>query len=192
MRAGPYAAMTTTAIPKQRGMTLIELMVALTIGSLVLLFLVEIFAQASQNARLQRNIAWLQEDGRVAMEVITRELRLAGYPPKLKKSDAGACKVDNNIPAVPNDASCHSVVSATATDCAIFGADAKKTESTDKISTDSVAVSYLADGYISDCDGATTPDIEKNPDAYPVRVVSCIEMDTRPTTSTNPNSPAHA
>lgn len=124
----------------QQGLTLVELMVALTIGSLVLLFLVEIFAQASQNSRLQRNIAWLQEDGRIALEVITRELRLAGFRPAGTLEDAVT-----GCPAVANWA-------APAT-CSVFGADNLANGST---VTDGIGVAYLNDGSMDDCNGGLT------------------------------------
>ncbi len=151
---------------RQQGLTLVELMVALTIGSLVLLFLVEIFAQASQNSRVQRNIAWMQEDGRNAIEVITREIRLAGFVPvdpsyyPKKKNDAltpwtmpTGCSVDAPTTAQP----------IAGKDSVDIGAGLK---------TDVIAIAYMADGNIADCYDNMSTDKQI--------VVSCIDIKDSP------------
>ncbi|TCO80273.1 prepilin-type N-terminal cleavage/methylation domain-containing protein [Plasticicumulans lactativorans] len=130
----------------QRGMTLVELMVALTIGTLIMLFLVEIFAQASTNARLQRNIAWMQEDGRTALEIIAREVRLAGYRPS--NTDETVVK---DCPAVANW-----TVPAV---CSIFGVNGLS-NGTDSngvaVKADGVGTAYLNDSTMMDCNGGAT------------------------------------
>ena len=63
----------------QRGLSLIELMIAMTISLLMLLALVGLFAQSSQSQRLQQRAAQQIENGRYAMDTITQDIHLAGY-----------------------------------------------------------------------------------------------------------------
>jgi prepilin-type N-terminal cleavage/methylation domain-containing protein len=63
------------------GMTLLELMIALTLGALLLLGLVQITSAASSSTRLQRNQAQLQENARLALSLLGRLVREAGFDP---------------------------------------------------------------------------------------------------------------
>ena len=66
-------------VPRVRGITLVELMVALAVGLLLLLAVVSIFASSKQTYRMQEAMARVQESGRIALELIAREVREAGY-----------------------------------------------------------------------------------------------------------------
>ena len=63
----------------QAGVSLIELMVALLIGSLLVLGLVEVFAASRTAYQLSTGLARVQENGRFAMEYLQRDLRMAGH-----------------------------------------------------------------------------------------------------------------
>jgi type IV pilus assembly protein PilW len=65
--------------PGQVGFSLLELMVALTIGLLLLSGLLTIFNSAKQTYQWNTQLARLQENGRLAMELLTREIRHTGY-----------------------------------------------------------------------------------------------------------------
>lgn len=65
--------------PGQRGMTLIELMVAMTIGLFLMLVLSTAYLNAARLFRTQNQLAELQDNGRSAIEVLTKELRMVGY-----------------------------------------------------------------------------------------------------------------
>lgn len=65
----------------ERGFTLIELMVALTVGLLLLLMTVQIFSAIRAGQLLQGGLASVQEDGRIALSLVAREVRKAGYRP---------------------------------------------------------------------------------------------------------------
>lgn len=149
---------------QQQGLTLVELMVALTIGSLVLLFLVEIFAQASQNSRVQRNIAWMQEDGRNAIEVITREIRLAGLVPASIAANRGLKnKVTVLTPwSMPSGCS----VAAPTEPQSIAGKNDINLGA--GLKTDAIVIAYMSDGHINDCNGGSTTNNQI--------VVSCIDI----------------
>lgn len=62
-----------------RGVSLIELMVALAIGLLVSLAAVQIFAASRTSYQMQEGLSRIQENGRFAAEYLQRRLRLAGF-----------------------------------------------------------------------------------------------------------------
>jgi len=64
---------------KDKGFTLIELMVAMTLGLLILLVMTQLFAGSKQTYRVQDSLTRVQEDGRLAMYFVSREIRKAGY-----------------------------------------------------------------------------------------------------------------
>ncbi len=66
-----------TPVPK--GFTLVELMVAITIGLIILAAVSQIFATSRSTYTLEEGLARLQESGRFAMEFISNDLRMAGY-----------------------------------------------------------------------------------------------------------------
>jgi type IV pilus assembly protein PilW len=65
--------------PKESGLTLVELMVAMTIGLFLVLVIATLFVGAKQTYRVQDNLARVQENGRFAMEMLGRNIRDAGY-----------------------------------------------------------------------------------------------------------------
>lgn len=65
--------------PYQSGMTLIEIMIALLIGAFLLGGVLQIFINTKQTNRMQENISRLQENGRFAMDFLSRDIRMAGY-----------------------------------------------------------------------------------------------------------------
>lgn len=62
-----------------RGVSLIELMVALAIGSLLILGLVQVFAGSRTAYQLSAGLARTQENGRFAIDILQRDLRMAGH-----------------------------------------------------------------------------------------------------------------
>ncbi len=64
---------------RQQGLSLVELMVALLIGLILLAGVFQIYLSGRQSANAQEDLARMQENGRYAMDVITRDLRRAGY-----------------------------------------------------------------------------------------------------------------
>ncbi len=64
---------------RQRGLTLIEIMVALLIGSFLLAGVLQIFIVNRQTYRVQENLSRIQENGRFAIDYLNRYIRLAGY-----------------------------------------------------------------------------------------------------------------
>ena len=70
--AMPYGA-------RQRGMSLIELMVALTIGLFLVLVIANVFIGSKQTYTNQDNLSRLQENGRFALALFGKMTREAGY-----------------------------------------------------------------------------------------------------------------
>ena len=62
-----------------RGLSLVELMVAMTIGLIVMAAVSTIFVDTKKNYVVQDALARLQENARFAMEMVVRDLRMAGY-----------------------------------------------------------------------------------------------------------------
>lgn len=64
---------------KQQGFSLVELMTALLIGLILMAGLSTMFVTTKRNYTAQDSMARLQENGRIAMQILTREIRAAGY-----------------------------------------------------------------------------------------------------------------
>lgn len=68
-----------TDLNKQRGLTLIELMVAMTIGLLIGLVVTQAYISGVNTQRSQNDMTRLQESARFAFGLLTKEIRNAGY-----------------------------------------------------------------------------------------------------------------
>lgn len=69
----------TVPSSRQAGFTLVELMVAMVLGLLVLVAVVYVFAGSRASHRYQESYSAVQETGRIALELMGRDLRMAGY-----------------------------------------------------------------------------------------------------------------
>ena len=65
--------------PRQSGLTLVELLIAMALGLLVLLAIVSLYVGSRQTFRIQEDSARLQETGRYAIETLGRSIRQAGF-----------------------------------------------------------------------------------------------------------------
>ncbi len=63
----------------QSGFTLLELMVALAISVVLIAGVLQIYMTSSRSYRSQEAAAQMMENGRTAIELLSRSLRLAGY-----------------------------------------------------------------------------------------------------------------
>jgi len=66
-------------IDKQQGLSLIELMIAIVISSLLMAGTIQIFVNNKQTYRVQEALSRLQENGRFAMQFLTRDIRMADF-----------------------------------------------------------------------------------------------------------------
>ncbi len=65
----------------QAGVTLIELMIAMVLGLLLILGLSNVYLAQRQSYRVNENLARMQDNARIAFELMARELREAGGNP---------------------------------------------------------------------------------------------------------------
>jgi type IV pilus assembly protein PilW len=94
---------------KQQGMSLIELMVALALSAFLLTGVTQVFVKNQQSNRLQNSFSRVQESGRLALELLERDIRMADFwgcmrdrdPANIQNNlDQGSASYDPNI--IPN------------------------------------------------------------------------------------------
>ncbi|MGG7055973.1 PilW family protein [Nitrosomonas sp. ANs5] len=68
-----------TFIRKERGLTLVEMMVALTIGLVLLEGLSVMLFSSQRTYRVNEALARIQENARYAFQILSRDIRMAGY-----------------------------------------------------------------------------------------------------------------
>jgi type IV pilus assembly protein PilW len=64
----------------QRGFSLVEIMIAITLGIILLGGAIQIYLSSKNGYRLQEGIAGMQENGRYAIRVLRENILKAGYP----------------------------------------------------------------------------------------------------------------
>ena len=62
----------------QRGLSLVELMVAVTLSMVLMLGIFQIFSSSKQTSRAQDALARVQENARFALDLLTHDIRMAG------------------------------------------------------------------------------------------------------------------
>jgi type IV pilus assembly protein PilW len=67
------------AMRRQRGMSLVEMMIAMTIGLVITIVIANLFVGTKQTYRTQDDLSRIQENTRFAFQVIGRLTRQAGY-----------------------------------------------------------------------------------------------------------------
>ncbi len=72
---------------KQRGFTLVEIMVAIALSGILAIALVQIISNNRQNVVLSESYSQVQESGRLAMELLARDFRLIGFQGCLNSID---------------------------------------------------------------------------------------------------------
>lgn len=70
---------TQPLIRRMAGLSLVELMIAMAIGLVVMLGVVQVFAASRESYRLSEGLARVQENSRFALDTLQRELRMAGH-----------------------------------------------------------------------------------------------------------------
>jgi len=66
-------------ITRQRGLSIIELMIALSLGLLVLFAVLQVFTASLQSANLQNEFSRVQENARMSIQMLSRDIRAADY-----------------------------------------------------------------------------------------------------------------
>lgn len=73
----------------QAGLTLIEMMVAVTIGLLLMVGIAQVYLSSMQTQRTQNDATMLNESARFAFDLLSRELRKAGFRNKWLPNSSG-------------------------------------------------------------------------------------------------------
>ena len=172
----------------QRGVTLVELMVALALGLLITVAMLKVYVDASRMYRFNEGLARVQENGRFALEFIRRDARVAGFwgcysdAPLTNQisatSDAWLDVAAGHITGTNDDGlnSADSITFRSATGSGTL-VNTTMTAASDSVSVDSVATitSGMA-ALISDCD---------NGDIFQVTGVSGTSLAHAAGTNTN-------
>ncbi len=79
MQLNPSSQSFTLALNKQRGFSLIELMISILLGSFLMLGLFQLFQANSQTSQLQNSYARTMENALVAIELISKDIRMADF-----------------------------------------------------------------------------------------------------------------
>ena len=82
---------------QQRGLSLLEIMIALLISVFLLLGVIQTFINAQTTYRLQESMSRMQESGSLALEIIGRDLRATGYWGCMKGSTGDLLGTDATI-----------------------------------------------------------------------------------------------
>ncbi|MQX54834.1 PilW family protein [Alcanivorax sediminis] len=81
-----------------QGFSLIELMIALLLGSLITLAAVQLFSTNNQAFQLQRGLTDVQEQGRFGLNFVSRQMRMMGYEdPDLGLADTAGLVLNDFI-----------------------------------------------------------------------------------------------
>jgi type IV pilus assembly protein PilW len=67
------------SMTKQRGMTLVELLVAMALGAFLITGVINVFLANKDSSQVETSLARLQENGRIAMDLLVSDLRDAYY-----------------------------------------------------------------------------------------------------------------
>jgi len=98
-----------TRSPRYSGVTLVELMVALAIGSFLMIGTLQIYSNSHQAYRINDSIARVQETAQFAMDTIEADLRMASNFGQNSRGDTvegRSLPGDANPSGLPNDAAC--------------------------------------------------------------------------------------
>lgn len=142
----------------QQGFTLVEIMVAITIGLVMMAGILQVSQANKESNRLQRNMGFVQENIRSAMEIMGRDIRKAGF----YIDDNPAARI--LTPPVP-----FKFVSVTATtDTTAFA-----TADGGGANNDQITITYEAiDGTTRDCLGAVPTIAAAGPETGNIFVVN--------------------
>ena len=64
---------------RQKGLTLVELMIAMTISSILMVGISNIYSSSKQAYKINDEFSVLQENARLAFRFLTQDIRMAGY-----------------------------------------------------------------------------------------------------------------
>lgn len=172
----------TTNVNRQKGLSLIELMVAITIGLILLAGVIQLFTSNKQTYRVQAAMARVQESGRLAMQVLTQDVRMADF----WGCNRTAGTVTNNL---KDDAA---FLGADARDGGLFGTDDSEgtPSATNRADTVTLQGAFGAGIPVISSTGIkfTVPVGNKLNQYDPIVVADCVSSDLVQITGANPDT----
>jgi type IV pilus assembly protein PilW len=153
---------------RQRGVTLIELLVSITIGMIIMVAVIGAYIGASGAGRTAEAIGRMNEDGQAALTILSQQLRMAGVNPSQPDRSSVSFPTLGLMSARGNTVPLHNSVTNA---YAIRGCDLNFSDVTSAASTgnltcghtsssagpDSISISYEADRYNTVPTGGGTP-----------------------------------
>lgn len=82
---------------QQRGFSLIELMIAMVIGLFLLLGVIQVFVGSRMTYQVHEGIGRIQENGRFAIEILSRQVRKAGFRSSFRLSESTIFGAGNRV-----------------------------------------------------------------------------------------------
>ena len=87
---------------QQQGLSLIELMIAITLSLVLTLGVIQIFSSSKQTNRVQTSLGGVQENARFALDILSYDLRMAGNIGCNSQVAVNNTAAANNLPAIGN------------------------------------------------------------------------------------------
>lgn len=95
--------MNITPLPRQQqGLSLIELMIAITLSLVLTLGVIQIFSSSKQTNRVQSSLGGVQENARFALDILSYDLRMAGNLGCNSTIAVNNNAAANNLPPIGN------------------------------------------------------------------------------------------
>lgn len=82
---------------QQRGLSLVELLISVTLGLILMAGVVQMFLGSKQTFNSQQAMSRVQETGRLAIEYISRDVRMAGYMGCPTRSQLGGVSITSTL-----------------------------------------------------------------------------------------------
>lgn len=84
----------------QKGVSLVELLVALALSATLILGIFTVYMDSNQTSRMSTSLARIQESARVSLDILSRDIRMAGFIGCLDPGKADSVRVIANNPPV--------------------------------------------------------------------------------------------
>ncbi|PPI78976.1 prepilin-type N-terminal cleavage/methylation domain-containing protein [Marinobacter flavimaris] len=83
---------------RQKGLSLVELIIALALSATLILGVFTVYMDSNQTSRLATSLARIQESGRIATDIMARDMRMVGYQGCADPDDVALNVIAENPP----------------------------------------------------------------------------------------------
>ncbi len=131
---------------RQHGLSLIELMIAITLGLVLIGGVINMFAASKQSNRIQNSLAELQDNARFALDTLSYDIRLAGFSGCNSASTPNNASATNTLPNFSIGIQGYEYSADPANDINLYGADTNKELLNSEVlaNTDIITVRYAS------------------------------------------------